>query len=147
MAPHKWVEAHKMLRQWEKEADRMFPRSHASMDVFWHRTTVEFNRAFSPRPRKYTKEVLQPHLVAVRLLRTLSVFLKKQTKFFKNEDEPTLEEWINVMKVLKEPLFGSVVVNFCVPLYKTQQRLPSTYEVQPVYDPTTKDLIFYQVFQ
>jgi hypothetical protein len=130
MAPHKWVEAHKMLRKWEQEAGRLFPKSQASLDVFWHRTTVAFNRSFNPRPRKYTKEVTQPQLVAVRLMRTLSMFLRIEgDKHFANTDDPSLQEWINVMRTLDEPLFTSVVVNFCIPLYKYQGRLPLTYEV------------------
>lgn len=129
MAPHKWVDAHKMLMQWEKEAGRMFPKSHKSMDVFWHRTTVVFNRTFDPRPRKYTKEVIQPHLVAVRLMRTLSLLIKNEPLRFANVEKPTLEEWITIMKENKEPLFQSVVVQFCVPLYKGQGRLPPSYEV------------------
>jgi hypothetical protein len=126
MAPHKWVKAHKMLLQWENEAHRGFPKSASSMDVFWHRATVTFNRTFDPRPRKYTKEVVQPHLVAVRLLRALSALLKKQSNLFAKLDDPTLEEWINVMK--GEPLYVSVVLQFCVPLYKAQGLLPSSYE-------------------
>lgn len=126
MPPHRWLEAHRMLLQWERDVGQIFPKRHASMDAFWHRVTVVFSRTFDPRPRTFTKEVIQPHLVAVRLLRALSLILKKNTNFFENVQEPTLEEWINVMK--DEPSYPLIVAKFCIPLYKSQGLLPASYE-------------------
>jgi hypothetical protein len=115
-----------MLLQWERDAGRQFPKYQSSMDTFWHRTTVVFNRTFEPRPRTFTKELAQPHLVAVRLMRALSVLLKKKKNVFANVEEPTLEEWISVMK--DEPNFPLIVEKFCIPLYKSQGLLPASYE-------------------
>jgi hypothetical protein len=118
LPPDKWCEVQKLLLNWEQEHG-LFPASLHAMNTFWFKKASFFIDTFSPVPRLHTKEAVVPYMLAMRLLRKLSLFLKSAaTDVFINADEPKLEEWIKIMKDADEPLYSTVVEKFWIPFYK-----------------------------